>query len=343
MVTVKPEKLIYGISTSVLFDMGELDRIYREEGRKAYIDHMLKHADDPLPLGPGFDHIRYAFESPEFVETVIASRNSPLTAHRSLITLLDQGITPGRMFFTAGKSPVPFLKAYGIDDFSTTNKGDAQAASSLGVLSTFYDLQNGGVVSNPPPEAEKDTKKGADVIDLGGRKQKKAASLKEIWSGKPKAHHVFDLDGVIFGPESEEFFQAHGLEAYQNFERALQNQPMSQGPAFNKFRKLYEINNQFGGTGKPFGIHIETARGYSSAIRAIETLHRWGMDVEGTTHFLAGTPKGPVLEVLRQQAQEAGCGIRFYDDQVKNIEQGRAAGVLSGLVIQPERPVDPAA
>lgn len=80
------KKIVYGVSTSVVFDMSEADRIFKQS-KEAYIEYMIEHADDPLPLGVGFEHIQAAAMLPEHIDIVIMSRNSPLTARRALKTL----------------------------------------------------------------------------------------------------------------------------------------------------------------------------------------------------------------------------------------------------------------
>ncbi len=344
-------KMIKGISTSVLFDMSEPDRIFREQGKDAYIAHMREHADEPLPLGRGFKHLKQAFENPEFEEVVLCSKNSPITARRAIITMQNEGITPGRMFFTNGQSPVPFLEAYGIKHFYTASLKDAAAGNKAGIFSTYYDLEKNKTINNPEMggkrknaatgnivalyRAEEETQRvqvdagGADVIAI---QRNLPQSIRPDFNGKIIGHHVFDLDGVVFDSTSEEFFQKHGLQEYDAYERNLHNVPMNHGPAYGLFHHYNGVNNRYGGDDKPYAISIVTARGNNPALRAIETLYQWDEDISGSAHFLAGAPKQPVLEVLAFMALEQGQSIEFYDDQAKNIDMGINAGILSGQV-----------
>ncbi len=344
------EKMIKGISTSVLFDMSEPDRIFREQGKESYIAYMKECADEPLPLGRGFKHLKQAFENPDFEEVVLCSKNSPITARRAILTMQNEGITPGRMFFTNGQSPVPFLEAYGIKHFYTASLEDAAAGNKAGVFSTYYDLAQNRRINNPDIEGEQRKQRGAKIVPLyaseeitqppdeitEGRviqlKRKLPPNVRPVFNGSIIGHHVFDLDGVVFDGTSEEFFQKHGLQAYDSYEKSLQNVPMNHGPAYELFHHYNGVNKRYAGDDKPYAISIVTARGSNPALRAIETLYQWDEDVSGSAHFLAGTSKQPVLEVLAFMALERGQSIEFYDDQAKNIDMGTKAGMLSGRV-----------
>lgn len=344
-------KMIKGISTSVLFDMSEPDRIFREQGKDAYIAHMRDHADKPLPLGHGFKHLKQAFKNPEFEEVVLCSKNSPITARRAIITMQKEGITPGRMFFTNGQSPVPFLEAYGIKHFYTASLKDAVAGNKAGVFSTYYDLEKNKTINNPEmggkrkkPEtgnivalhrSEDETQRAqtdTDRANIVSMRSKLPPNIRQVFNGKVIGHHVFDLDGVVFDSTSEEFYQKHGLQEYDAYERSLHSVPMNHGPAYGLFHHYNGVNKDYAGDDKPYAISIVTARGNNPALRAIETLFQWDEDISGSAHFLAGTPKQPVLEVLAYMALERGQSIEFYDDQAKNIDMGINAGILSGQV-----------
>ncbi|MBL4804410.1 MAG: 5'-nucleotidase [Alphaproteobacteria bacterium] len=332
------QKIVNGVSTSVLFDMSEPDRVFKEDGEEAYIRYMLENADKRLPLSERFEHLRPALEASDHTETIIISRNSPLTSRRAIRTLLDEGVAPEKMVFTSGRSPVPFLNAYGIDHFRTTNYDDAvEAYKSERVFSTFYDVQTAREIDNPQLEGEvtAPAEEQANVLLLPSR-EKREASLKPVYDKQTISDYIFDLDGVVLGPESEKFFQEHGLEAYMNYQKAMGHVPSSEGPALGILRKASAINQSYAGHTKPFNNHCVTAQGLWAAIRSIETFHAWGVDFNGTTHFLAGNDKLPVLKVLREQARQSGRSIEFYDDQRRNVEKGREAGILSGQVLDPD-------
>lgn len=337
----KKPKVTYGISTSMLFDMREPDAIYRNDGPEAYAQHMIENQHSPLPHGPWFEALKRDFEdSNGMIEVVLASRNSPITARRALKTLGEHGITPARMFFTCGKSPVPYLKAYGIDLFRTTDLGVAQEALANDVLVAHYDpVSMKDIQDQAAQHAAKSNDK--NVVTLPASKVDQP-SLRSVYNGRTLGNAVFDLDGVVFGAESEHFYKQFKLAAYHEHEKNMRDIPLSQGPAFNLLKKYTEVNKQYAGSQLPFEISVVTARGDFAAIRAIETLHAWGIDIEGTTHFLGGAPKKPVLDAIRAHAAARNMPApEFWDDQQHNIQAGHDAGVLTGYIPQDYTDHDP--
>lgn len=334
MSNIKHPRLVKGISTSVLFDMSEPNHVFETGGPEAYLKYMAKHAEEPLPLGPYFDQLKSAFNAnSNLMEMVICSRNSPVAARRAILTLANHGITPERMMFTSGKSPVPFLKAYGISQFHTTNYTDAVEATQAGVYSTHHDL----VKKNDPK-----------VIPLNGREKHALAQVEttptfdvsKLYNDKAIWEYVCDLDGVLFDQESENLFQeevkkngfAQGLENYRKYQKKMRKVPMPEGPAINLIKRATDINASFSGEKKPFIISIATAQGAEAAVRAIETFHAWGIEFNGYAHFLAGDNKRPILEIMKTLSVKTGVPCEFMDDQDKNVSIGHAAGMFSGRV-----------
>ncbi len=330
MPTQHSTKIIRGISTSMLLDMSIPNSIYQKYDEPTYAQYMMDRANSKnlLPLGKDFKQLKLLFNAAAHSEAVLISRNSPLTARLALMTLEEEGIIPERMLFTCGKSPSPFLHAYNLDMFVTTNEEDTEWAQKNNILSPHFDfVQNVDVGElNVAKKIETSDK----VTSLIKRSEK--STLKPVFSGKTQEHYLFDLDGVVFDSASEEFYQKHGLESYSNIEKTLKDTAMEQGPAFNFFKKLNDINKEYSGKNKPFKISVVTARGHHAAARAIETLHQWGIDITGETHFLGGASKGPVLEVYAKEANDLGMLAMFLDDQGRNVNLGTEAGLISGRV-----------
>jgi 5'-nucleotidase len=330
----KPDKIVQGISTSLLFDMREANAVYQLQGEAAYTRYMMDRADEPLPLGRHFDDLRHAFDAPEDMEVIILSRNSSLTARRAVLTMMDQGITPTQMLFTNGGSPCLYLRAYGVDVFKTSNAEDAKIAQAMGV---FAPLQAG--ITQPFSNAVKlEAAKGVQLLPADTASM---ADLREMYEPGIKFHTVFDLDGVVFDQTSERFFQQclqkgdreQAVLEYRRYEAERMNAALSQGPAFAYLRRQHEINQGRGIGQKPYRISVLTARGGEAAVRAIETLYSYGIEVNGEAHFMNGKSKQPVLEVIGKNARANNVACEFYDDQEKHIEAGRNVGVMSGHVL----------
>lgn len=64
-----------------------------------------------------------------------------------------------------------------------------------------------------------------------------------------------------------------------------------------------------------------TARGAaSSGTRALKTLRSWGLEIDEAL-FLAGAPKGPMLEKIRPHI--------FFDDQMFHVESAAEMGTVA--------------
>lgn len=61
----------------------------------------------------------------------------------------------------------------------------------------------------------------------------------------------------------------------------------------------------------------------SSGIRALKTLRAWGLEIDEAL-FLAGAPKGPMLEKIRPHI--------FFDDQMFHVEGAREMGAFAAHV-----------
>ncbi len=99
-------------------------------------------------------------------------------------------------------------------------------------------------------------------------------------------------------------------------------------PPSRFLKQLQEQNDYYGGTKKPHVFSVVTARGYTAAIRCIETFHHWGMDIDGVAHFTAGKSKADLLKVIAENAKLEQRAVRFYDDQGRHVAHGRDAGIF---------------
>lgn len=61
----------------------------------------------------------------------------------------------------------------------------------------------------------------------------------------------------------------------------------------------------------------------SSGARALKTLRAWGLEVDEAL-FLAGAPKGPILDKIRPHL--------FFDDQMFHIEGAQELGTIAAHV-----------
>nr|XP_012997981.1 cytosolic 5'-nucleotidase 1A isoform X3 [Cavia porcellus] len=156
---------------------------------------------------------------------------------------------------------------------------------------------------------------------------------------------AFDGDAVLFSDESERIFKAQGLHGFFEHEKAHENKPLAKGPLKGFLEALGRLQKKFYAKGLrlecPIRTYLVTARSAaSSGARALKTLRSWGLETDEAL-FLAGAPKGPVLEKIRPHI--------FFDDQMFHVAGAQEMGTVAahvpyGVAQTPRRtsPVKPA-
>ena len=300
--------LVVGISATALFDLGEADKLFREQLKidveKAvvqYRQYMLEREDDPLLEGTGMPLIKAllelnkysddkASESP-LVEVVVMSRNSPETGVRVFNNIRNLGFKISRHAFTGGESVIDYIEAFAVDLFLTTNVDDAQKVSDAGKCAV-------ALLKAPP----------ADMV-------------------KPPTDQVriaFDGDAVLFDESSELVYKSKGLVEFQQNEDTQQDVPMLEGPYASFLQKLAKLQKRlpFGVEMSPVRLAIVTARSAPAEMRVINTLRAWGVHVN-EVFFLGGLNKAAILKAFKPHI--------FFDDQDLHIENASTV-VPSGKV-----------
>ncbi|MFT7227917.1 MAG: 5'-nucleotidase [Methylophilaceae bacterium] len=300
--------LVVGISATALFDLGEADKLFREQLKidveKAvvqYRQYMLEREDDPLLEGTGMPLIKAllelnkysddkASESP-LVEVVVMSRNSPETGVRVFNNIRNLGLKISRHAFTGGESVIDYIEAFDVDLFLTTNVDDAQKVSDAGKCAV-------ALLKAPP----------ADMV-------------------KPPTDQVriaFDGDAVLFDESSELVYKSKGLDEFQQNEDTQQDVPMLEGPYASFLQKLAKLQKRlpFGVEMSPVRLAIVTARSAPAEMRVINTLRAWGVHVN-EVFFLGGLNKAAILKAFKPHI--------FFDDQDLHIENASTV-VPSGKV-----------
>lgn len=104
--------------------------------------------------------------------------------------------------------------------------------------------------------------------------------------------------------------------------------PPTQGPFKGFLEALVKLQKKFYDSNKrsacPIQTFLLTSRGAGSAgYRALNTLKTWGLQID-QAFFLNGSPKGPLLEVIRPHI--------FFDDQQRHVNKALDVGTVAGLV-----------
>jgi|TARA_B110000879_G_scaffold7313_1_gene9328 5'-nucleotidase len=300
--------LVVGISATALFDLGEADKLFREQLKidveKAvvqYRHYMLEREDDPLLEGTGMPLIKAllelnkysddkASESP-LVEVVVMSRNSPETGVRVFNNIRNLGLKISRHAFTGGESVIDYIEAFDVDLFLTTNVDDAQKVSDAGKCAV-------ALLKAPPADR---VKPPTDQVRI-----------------------AFDGDAVLFDESSELVYKSKGLDEFQQSEDTQQGVPMLEGPYASFLQKLAKLQKRlpFGVEMSPVRLAIVTARSAPAEMRVINTLRAWGVHVN-EVFFLGGLNKAAILKAFKPHI--------FFDDQDLHIENASTV-VPSGKV-----------
>ena len=188
------DKLVLAISSRALFDLRESHRIYESEGVEAYRQYQIEHEDEILVPGDAFPLVEKllglntTLGQPR-VEVILVSRNSADTGLRAFNSIQHYGLGISRAAFVGGRSPDPYLAAFGCHLFLSTHAEDVRSALRSGF--------------------------GAATI-LSGGAQRAASSELRI---------AFDGDAVLFSDESERFWKPSGRMCSSTIRPAIARKP----------------------------------------------------------------------------------------------------------------------
>jgi 5'-nucleotidase len=289
------DKLVIGISSRALFNLERENQIYEQHGVDAYAAFQREHENDPLQPGSAFPLVKALLllnrlmpEDQRLIEVVVISRNTPDTGLRAFNAIEEYGLDISRAAFTGG-APVmtPYINAFEVDLFLSRSPDDVQLAVNSGVAA-------------------------AQLVDLPA----------DFSAPTDQIRIAFDGDAVLFDPESEEYFQQHGLEKFLEREKRLRGQPMGRGPFAKLLIMLSELQQRFPAESCPIRIAIVTARNSPAHARVVHTLRNWNVSVN-EAFFLGGVPKAKVLQAF-------GAHM-FFDDQDTHV-QAAASVVPAGKV-----------
>lgn len=279
-------KLVIGTASSALFDLADSDRVFREQGVKAYADYQRRHENDPLAPGDAFPLVRKLLHLNDLlgvadrVEVILLSRNTADTGLRIFNSIEHHGLPIMRAAFTGGTAPYRYMRPFRCQLFLSTNPDDVREALSNGMA---------------------------------------AASILPVPAGyKPGEilHFAFDGDAVIFSDEAERVYQEEGLAAFTASEQESADEPLSGGPFRSFLSELHRLQAEFALQGiSPIRTALVTARAAPAHERVIKTLRAWDIRLDESL-FLGGMRKAEFLQAY-------GADV-FFDDQVEHCELASA-------------------
>lgn len=238
------------------------------------------------------------------VEVILLSRNSPDLSLRALSSAAAHGLNIRNGSFTTGRPLAPYLSAWNIDLFLTSDAVDAQMAVNSGVGAVH--LTNPSNLPHGPQAGE--------------------------------VKIAFDGDAVIFSDESDQIYLHSGLDTFLQHEIEHATKPMKAGPLgpfLKKLSLLRAVHMGADGASK-VRIAVVTARNAPAHARVIHTLRAWGTAAD-EAHFVGKNAKGPILAAF-------GAHIFFDDQvtHVRSAEGLVPSGLVPGPHVE-GRPVLPAA
>lgn len=279
-------RLVVGVSSRALFDLTEENEIFERSGVDAYCKYQVEHENDLLKPGNGFPLIKALLNINKIpgqegrVEVIVMSHNSPDTSLRVFNAIEHYGLDITRAVLASGAPLTPYLQAFQTDLYLSADEDDVQSAIDCGIAA--------GIICCDTISAPSSVNENIQQIRI-----------------------AFDGDAVLFSDDSEQIFQAEGLEAFEENERRLAKDPMKAGP-FAKFLKtISDIQKELPQDKSPIRTALVTARSAPSHERVIRTLRAWNVRID-EAFFLGGVTKKDVLSAF-------GAHI-FFDDQAVHTE-----------------------
>lgn len=260
------DKLVLAISSRALFDLSDSHKVYLAEGVEAYRQYQIEHEEEVLATGDAFALVKKLLSlnaslGRARVEVVLVSRNSADTGLRVFNSIQHYGLDISRAAFVGGRSPYPYLAAFGCHLFLSTHAEDVRSALDAGFAAAT-------ILSGGPNRACSD-----------------------------ELRIAFDGDAVLFSDESERVYQAGGLEAFQASERESARQPLHGGPFKGFLAALNLLQREFPQEACPIRTALVTARSAPSHERVIRTLREWDIRLDESL-FLGGLEKSAFLEAF---------------------------------------------
>jgi 5'-nucleotidase len=259
-------KLVLAISSRALFDLSDSHQVYETEGVAAYRQYQIEREDEILKPGDAFALVEKLLKlnsslSQPRVEVILISRNSADTGLRAFNSIQHYGLAISRAAFVGGRSPDPYLAAFGCHLFLSTHAEDVRSALRAGF--------------------------GAASILSGGAQR---ASSNEL-------RIAFDGDAVLFADDSERVYQQDGLAAFQAHEQQAARDPLGGGPFKPFLAALHRLQQEFPEDACPIRTALVTARSAPAHERVIRTLREWNIRLD-ESFFLGGLEKSAILETF---------------------------------------------
>lgn len=277
------DKLVIGVSSRALFDLEAENKIFDDEGLKAYSDYQVKKETEILKPGTAFPLVKALqklnTDEKHLTEIIIMSKNSADTSLRIFNSIEHYGLNISRAALVGGASISPYLPAFKTDLFLSANEADVQDAINANIAS--------GII--------------CDHSDLPINPNDEISQIRI----------AFDGDAVIFSDESEKIYKEKGLLAFAEHEHKNAQKPLPEGPFAKLLKTISLIQKKFPEDKMPIRTALVTARNAPAHERVIRTLRAWDVRID-EAFFLGGIKKSEVLKAFKANI--------FFDDQSVHTE-----------------------
>ena len=283
------DKLVVAVASSALFDLGESDAVYREQGTEKYREFQRAHETDVLSPGVAFPLIKRLLalngstEKEIVVEVILLSRNDPDTGLRVFKSIQHHGLDITRAVFASGRDPIGYLIPFNAALFLSANPKDVKEA-----------IMQGAPAGRVFPTQYVDDE------------------------SQPELRIAFDFDGVIGDDSAETINKTKGLVEFLRTEKEQSGVAFPKGPLHKFFSEISRLQkrelsrkDQDDFYQPRIRIAIVTARNAPAHERVVMSLREWGIQVD-EVFFLGGIEKSRILEVFKPHI--------FFDDQLTHIE-----------------------
>src|SRR5690606_4484503 len=140
------ETLVVGISSRALFNLEEENKIFDEQGVKAFRQYQKDRETELLEPGTAFHLVEAllnlnTLSKERLVEVIVMSSNSPETGIRLLNSIQSHGLDITRSAFTGGEPLHDYIDAFSVDLFLSKSEKDVQKVidSGLAAAALIYD------------------------------------------------------------------------------------------------------------------------------------------------------------------------------------------------------------
>ncbi|XP_045913803.1 5'-nucleotidase, cytosolic IAa isoform X1 [Micropterus dolomieu] len=301
----KPQNAVtVAVSSRVLFRTEREQKVFEQKGVEEYLRYQIEHENEPFAPGPAFPFVKALEtvnarlrelypESEELFDIVLVTYNHAHVGIRLINTINHHNLFIERFCMTGGSSPIGYLKAWHTNLYLSADADKVREALAEGIAAATMFMSE---------------------------------KLTEVSESQLRV--AFDGDAVLFSDESERIFKAHGLDKFFEHERDNEDTLLDHGPLKGFLEELGKLQKKFYAKGQrldcPIRTYLVTARSAaSSGIRALKTLRAWGLEIDEAL-FLAGAPKGPMLEKIRPHI--------YFDDQMFHVEGAAEMGTIAAHV-----------